>query len=360
MKLLVLAQTPPPVHGQSTMVETLVTGLPGRGIAVRQVNLRLSRDSGDIGRWRTGKVLRAMQAGLAARRLARQESCDALYYVPAPAKRAALWRDLAVLRLARPACPRLVLHWHAVGLGAWLESQGTGWERRQARRQLGGAGLSLVLAESLRQDAAVLEPDRIQVVPNGIADPAAASPPRARPPGRHRILFLGACIAEKGVLVLLEAVARLRQAGLDAEVVVAGTPPTPDDARRLTEAAQPLGPAVQLAGFVSGPEKDALFRSCDVFCLPTFYPHEAQPLVLLEALAHDLPIVATRWRGIPELLPPGNPLVVPRDVTALQAGLSAAFSSPPPSGTNRAHFLAHFTRDRHLAALAAALRSVGD
>lgn len=356
MKLLVLAQTPPPVHGQSTMVETLVTGLPDRGIEIRHLNLRLSRDSGDIGRWRAGKVLRTVQAGLAARRLARREACDALYYVPAPAKRAALWRDLAVLRLARPACPRLVLHWHAVGLGTWLETRGTVWERRQTRTQLGGASLSIVLAESLRPDATVLQPDRIEVVPNGIADPATELPAVTRAPGRKRILFLGACIAEKGVLVLLEAVARLRHAGLDAEVVVAGTPPTADDARRLREAAQPLGPAVQLVGFVSGPEKVALFRSCDVFCLPTFYPHEAQPLVLLEALAHDRPIVATHWRGIPELLPAGNPLVAPRDVTALQAGLAAALASPPPEGANRAHFLGHFTRGQHLDRLAAALR----
>ena len=68
MKLLVLAQTPPPLHGQSQMVRTLVDGLPAHGLPLHHVNLRLSRDHADIGRWRPGKLL----AVLAAIRVKRQ------------------------------------------------------------------------------------------------------------------------------------------------------------------------------------------------------------------------------------------------------------------------------------------------
>ncbi len=41
MKLLILAQTPPPLHGQSAMVRTLVDGLPAPGVALHHVNLPL-------------------------------------------------------------------------------------------------------------------------------------------------------------------------------------------------------------------------------------------------------------------------------------------------------------------------------
>lgn len=359
MKLLVLAQTPPPQHGQSLMVQTLVEGLPAHGIAVHHVNLRLSRDQGDIGRWRTGKVWAAIRAGLAARRSARAKDCDTLYYVPAPGKRGALWRDLVVLGLARPACRRLVLHWHASGLGDWLKQKPRSPERRLAQTHLGGADLSLVLSEDLRADAAMLNPVRIAVVPNGIADPGAAPRPPARPGGTRRILFLGSCAVEKGVLDLLNAFTLLRGKGADVELVLAGTPPSPGDAAEIDHAVRRIGGGVTLAGFVGGEAKDSLLRRCDVFCLPSFYPHEAQPLAVLDALAHDLPVVATRWRGIPAMLPPGNPVVAPHDPQGLSVALAAALMSPPPPGANRAHFLAHFTRERHLGILAETLRSLG-
>ena len=360
MKLLVLAQTPPPLHGQSLMVQTLVAGLPGQGIVVRHVNLPLSRTSDDIGRARPGKVLTAVRAGLAARRAARRESCDVLYYVPAPGKRAALWRDIILLGLARPACPRLVLHWHASGLGEWLSSAASELERRLAHARLGHADLAIALSENLLADAGLLQPRKTAVVANGIEDPGGpvpAAPPVLRGP-RRRVLFLGALSADKGVLVLIEAVARLRAAGAELELVLAGAPASAAEAAAIEHTAAPWGDAVQRPGFVTGLAKAALFRSADIFCLPTHYPHEAQPLVLLEALAQDLPIVATQWRGIPAMLPPGNPVVPPHDPAALAAGLAEALRAPPPPGANRGHFLARFTRERHLEALATALRSL--
>ena len=62
MKLLVLASTPPPVHGQSVMVAAAVRGLPTDGIELEHVDLKLSRDAADIGRWQPGKLLRLLDA----------------------------------------------------------------------------------------------------------------------------------------------------------------------------------------------------------------------------------------------------------------------------------------------------------
>src|SRR4051812_17333941 len=67
MKLLVLAQTPPPLHGQSAMVQTLLDGLGASpGFEVHHVNLRLSADAADIGRWRPGKVAGILRACVSA------------------------------------------------------------------------------------------------------------------------------------------------------------------------------------------------------------------------------------------------------------------------------------------------------
>lgn len=361
MKLLVLAQVPPPLHGQSIMVRTMVEGLPAYGVDLGHINLRLSRTIADIGGWRPGKLLALLDAcwhTVAARFL---HGCDTLYYVPAPGKRGALYRDWLVMLLCRPFYPRLVLHWHATGLGAWLRTSATGPERWLTRRLLGRVDLSIVLAESLLADAEVLTPKRSAVVPNGIAAAAEGRRATRSVDAPTLVLFLGLCAESKGLFDLVAAVlAANLSAGFQAfELVAAGSWPDEDSARRFT-ALGALNPGtLRHVGFVRGEEKTRLLRHAGCLALPTRYPHEGQPLVLLEALAHDLPVVATRWRGIPETLPPACcQLVPPGDIAALTAALQAIRRQPPPAGLALDHFLNHFTAERHLTALATALRGL--
>ncbi|MBS0632851.1 MAG: glycosyltransferase family 4 protein [Verrucomicrobia bacterium] len=349
MKLLVLAQTPPPLHGQSLMVRTLLDGLPAQGIAVHHVNLPLSRDHADIGRPRPGKVFTALAA--AFRAIAARRHCDTLYYIPAPGKRAALYRDWLLLTLVRPFYGRLVLHFHNGGLADWLTTRATAPERWLTRLLLGRATLAIVLTTSLRADADYLKPHRVAIVPNGIADPCPAGAPPPPATG-FNLLFLGAVTAEKGADTLLDAHALLRTGGVDCQLTLAG--PATDPALRQKIAA--AGPTVRHVGFVTGEEKEKLFAACHVVCLPTHYAHEAQPLVALEALAHDRPLIATNWRGLPETVPPGTPLVPPRDPAALAAALARSQASPPLLCLQREYFLAHYIASHHITALASTLR----
>lgn len=362
MKLLVLAQTPPPLHGQSRMVQLLVAGLPDRGVALHHVPLNLSRDSADIGRWRPGKVLAVLRAGLAARRAGRAAGCDTLYYVPAPARRGALYRDWVVMLLCRARFGRLVLHWHASGLGEWLRTRATAPERWLTQRLLGGADLAIVLAGALRTDAAVLRPARIVVVPNGIPDPCPDGP--TRPPVAdqpRQVLFLGLGAEDKGLFAAASAVLEAnRRAGANRfTFVAAGAFADQATAARFAALAGTHPSVLRHAGFVTGPAKDALLRASFCLCLPTRYPHEAQPLVLLEAMAYDLPVIATDWRGIAETLPPGQ-RCTPGDVPALAAALLDLAERPVAPGTMRAHFRGQFTAEQHLDRLAAAVSGAAD
>lgn len=363
MKLLVLAQTPPPVHGQSVMVRALVEGLPPLGIPVHHVNLGLSRDAADIGRWRLGKVFALCSAigrALAARF---RYDCDTLYYVPAPGKRGAVYRDWLVMLLCRPFFRRLVLHWHAAGLAEWLAQHGTGIEQAITRRLLGGADLSIVLAASLRPDAEAFRPRRIEIVPNGIADPLAGrTPPRRGPSRPFQVVFLGLCSEEKGLFATVEAVLEANRLASATEpesafaLRAAGPFPDGATAERFAALQRAHPKDIQHLGTVAGPAKDALLGSGDCLCFPTRYPHEAQPLVVAEALAHDLPVIATRWRALPGMLPPETTrLVTPGDAAALTQALLELRATPPAAVRSRAHFEAHFTLSRHLATLHAAL-----
>jgi len=359
VKLLVLAQLPPPVHGQSVMVRTLVTGLPAHGVTVHHVDLRLSRDAADIGRWRWGKLAAVLDACLHAVVARFRHGCDTLYYVPAPGKRGALYRDWVVMLLCRPFFRRLVLHWHAAGLGAWLRARATAPERRLTRWLLGRADLAIVLGEALRDDAEALAARRIAVVPNGIPDPCPGwVRPALRPPGPHLALFLGLVVPDKGVLEAIDGV-NAANAGSPAprwHLVIAGLAPDPRFAATVQARAAHSAGTIRVVGFAGPAEKHRLLTAASALLFPTRYEAETQGLVVAEALAYDLPVVVTRWRAVAEHVPATTARIVPpRDPAAIAAALQGIAATPPPAGESRRFFASRLLAGAHLTSVAAEL-----
>jgi len=115
---------------------------------------------------------------------------------------------------------------------------------------------------------------------------------------------------------------------------------------------------VQHAGFVAGDRKHALYAEADLFLFPTRYLGENQPVNLIEAMAFGLPIVTTRWRSLPEMLPPHYPgLVSGQNIEELAAAILLVLAEK--SGEQvRQHFIQKFTLEQHLTSLAAALHDV--
>lgn len=125
----------------------------------------------------------------------------------------------------------------------------------------------------------------------------SSAPAAARTAGERRLLFVGRLIAQKGVDDLLHAASMLPGCVVD----IAGEGP---QRRRLEQLARQLGIDVAFHGFVTGESKWNLFRGADVLCVPS-RDHgslsEGAPLVIEEARAVGLPIVAAATGGIPEL-----------------------------------------------------------
>lgn len=289
-----------------------------------------------------------------------------LYYVPAPGKRAALYRDWLAMLWCRPFFSGLVLHWHACGLGGWLAARASIPERRLAQLFLGRAALAIIPAPELAADARMFSPRRLRVVANGLDGPAKTGVSKAVAVHRaRRILYLGLCSREKGLFATLDALAELNAGAsspayrLTVAGEFAGTADRNEFSRRLA-ASPALASTVDYLGAVDRDRKHAVLAAADVFCLPTRYPHEGQPLVLIEAMAHALPIVATRWRAIPGMLPavPQVRLVAPDPSPRELAAAVQAACEGGAGGLLRAHYETHFTRDIHLHALAAVLRDL--
>lgn len=177
-----------------------------------------------------------------------------------------------------------------------------------------------------------------------------------------RVLFLAHCTRDKGVFDALEAIAIAnRNAGTARfRLRVAGTFVTPEEERDFrARAGQPdLRDVVEHVGFVSGEPKAREFRDADVFLFPSYFANEGQPLNLIEAMAHGLPVVTTRWRAIPEMVPEGYAgLVEPRDPAATAAALRTVAESEDGLRFREA-YEQRFALRSHLVELARALKSV--
>jgi glycosyltransferase involved in cell wall biosynthesis len=110
---------------------------------------------------------------------------------------------------------------------------------------------------------------------------------------------------------------------------------------------------------VAEAEKKRLFVESDCFCFPTYYEAESFGIVLVEAMAFGLPIITTRWRTIPELLPPGYDGIVPPKSPDRIAPVMLEYLRRAYDPGLRAWFLDHFTERQYADKMSSALQSVG-
>jgi len=380
-KILVFAHVPPPVHGQSVMVQSMLDGLRNdKRLELHHVDARFSRTLSDVGSFRVLKLWSLFGCVLHAWRLRLRHGPMVFYYVPAPAKTSAILRDCVVMAMCRPVFPVLVLHWHAHGLVDWVKEKKS-LLRSLARRLLAYADLSIVLGSFQVASVAELRPCSVKIVANGIDDPCkdfetSVLPKRnsrlhlRRTGGRQtlRLLFLGNCTQDKGIFRVMDAMARLlaaeessgRTAHCRLEVAGAFVTTAERDrfeslSRQKVFRAEDGSALVNYHGFLSGEDKLQLLRDSDVLVFPTLYPTEVQPVVLIEAMAHGLPVVATRWRGIPDMFPREYPLLCEPGVSdSLLCCLQHARDCPDFSGL-RELFLGRFTAAVYHRAMADAL-----
>jgi glycosyltransferase involved in cell wall biosynthesis len=170
----------------------------------------------------------------------------------------------------------------------------------------------------------------LAVVPNGVEPLPEPWPTVTTPHPGHtcRFLYLGALVAQKGLVELIEAAALLREAGVRFELLLAG-PAIPADRARWEQCirALRLQSQVRILDPVQGSAKEELLASVDCLVLPSY--NEGLPMVVLEAAARGLPVIATAVGALPEFVKPVGdartsgevrplaPLIPPRDVPSL-------------------------------------------
>jgi glycosyltransferase involved in cell wall biosynthesis len=330
--LLVVGPVPPPPHGTSVYVRMLLESatLAARW-RIRHLDTSDRRSLENIGRVDLGNVrLGLIHAARLVATLVRDR--PRVVWIPLSQNGPAYTRDALFIALARLAGARVVGHLH----GGWFHE----FHRRAPpplraliRATCRTLAAAWVLGPDLRECfAGLVAPGRIRVLPNGVPDPGVAR--RAPDAGRgFTILYLGQLSDLKGVDDLVAAFESLRVP--DARLVLAGDWLSRADADRIGRAitASPARARIELVGPVDAAAKARRLADADVLALPTRQP-EGQPLVILEAMAAGLPVIATRRGAIADVVHDG--------VT----GLLVPEADPPAL----ARALRGLARDRELAA----------
>jgi glycosyltransferase involved in cell wall biosynthesis len=170
-----------------------------------------------------------------------------------------------------------------------------------------------------------VDPTRIAVAPPGTRQPMR---PRARAQQNEtlRLLLVATVTPRKGHLVLIDALSRLHRTDWRLDCI-GSTARDPDYVAAVRRAitTQNLDARIFLHEEIAPEKLAASYEAADLFVLPSF--HEGYGMVLAEALAHGLPIIATRAGAIPETVTAtAGILVAPGDPAALAAALANVLS----------------------------------
>lgn len=230
----------------------------------------------------------------------------------------------AVALAARLRGTRFVLHFHldvdASGpLGALLPYYKKHVFGRVLRAAAGVIALTDAQAAFLTQTYRV-PADRVHVVPNGVAE-TYFMPPRVPEPGPLGLLYVGRLDAQKNVARLLDALSLARQ---DIRLRIIGD----GELRgRLEAHAERLGLRnVEFSGGLLGEDLVKAYADADAFVLPS--DREGMPLVVLEAMAAGLPVIATDVPGTRELVEGAGVLATPEPAALAEAIDSVAADLP--------------------------------
>ena len=315
MKIALVRRTYTPFGGAERYMARLVAGLAETGHQVHILAAQWDADRSQAVTFHRVPVinkpgwLKALTFSRGCRRIIEQEGFDVVF---------SLERTLRQdIYRAGDGCHRQWMAQKNLGKGllnklwTWLNPLQLAYVWLE-RRMFTNPHLKAIIANSQRGKEDIIrlygvDPERIHVVYNGIDPVSADDGQRARRRGmlaeefklgdELRILYVGSGFKRKGVAAAIRAAARLTR---PFRLFIVGK----GNAARFRRLALRLG--IHDRVIFTGPRKDAdvFYQGCDLFVFPTLYDPFSN--ATLEAMAHGLPVITSRFNGVAELIRQGD------------------------------------------------------
>ncbi|MEQ8747386.1 glycosyltransferase family 4 protein [Pyruvatibacter sp.] len=310
--IYLLGGFPPPVTGNSLSFATIAKDLEGRAPGhVTRLNVNGTRLGKSAIAW---KVLRYVKYWCQLLFLPTDRPAT-LYHVCEGDR--ALFLTLLTLLIARVKALPVTLHHHSFG---YINSpRGI---VSTINRLLGPRSKHVFLSQGMA-DAffAQYTTPRGYVLNHNLAQSAqfwnaARSLPRIKAQAPIRVGHLSNLSFEKGLDTFIEIAELAKTRGLPVEFILAGAPSSALETEYIDKAKDRLAGSLQYLGPIFGGKKVQFFRALDIFVFPTRYYHEAQPIVLLEALIAGCAVISTDRGCIAEDMRAMGGILIPRESAA--------------------------------------------
>ena len=302
-KILYLVQLPPPIHGVSTINQRIINSSRiSSEFETIVIPIRLSQSIDDIDNFSVQKVIISLNIACKLFYQCLINRPDLVYFTISPIGNT-FFRDLLFVLIIKLHRIKVVFHLHRIGV---LES-GKYWLRDKLYKWVFSGAYVIHLTPRLYDDIQpYVNRESCYFVSNGIDDPLGGCTDVITEKKLNNelvnISFLSHVVIEKGPIVLMDALAELKQRGLLFQARFAGGRMSSECKRLFEEKIYEydLVDNVEYIGPVYGDDKDLFYKNTDIFVFPTLY--DAFGLVLLEAMSYGIPVVATEQGGIPDIV----------------------------------------------------------
>ena len=309
MRILMIGPFPPPIHGMSLANKVLLEHLK-KGNSVFFLDTNTEKDLGNLNQHgkmslkkafiSTFQIFKGIFKTIFSKRF------DIVYITPAQSTNGYI-KYIPFMWVAKLKKIPYVIHIHG-GYFRVTYDQTDGWRRKIIGNSLDNLSGAIVLGNSLKYMFEGLIPEKkIFICENGVEDEIFATKEeidrkieRFRNDNTIRIVYLSNLMREKGILDLMKAVIILKDKGKNVHLDVAGAiePVVKNDIERYLKE---FPNEITYHGIVSGSPKKSLLLDNYIFCLPTYYHNEGQPISILEAMACGCSIVTTDQGGIKDI-----------------------------------------------------------
>lgn len=297
-KILFLGQLPPPVHGVSSMNSYLVNSDAIRTeFDIEVVDLKFGESIKELQTFSFKKVGKAAFFGFVILAKMIRQKHDIAYFTITPTG-FGFYRDAVYVFLLKLFRSRIVLHLHGKGI-----QKNTGsFIKRKIYTQVFKNTSVVCLSNHLAADVKDIYKGKPFIVPNGIAVHNLSGGPKKK--GNRtvpRILYVSNLVRNKGVLVLVEALAILKAKGHVFDARFVGAPYNVTvEMLQSTLRQSGLDQSATILGPLYGDAKFREYENADIFVFPTY--NDVFGLVNLEAMQYNLPVVSTYEGSIPDVV----------------------------------------------------------
>jgi glycosyltransferase involved in cell wall biosynthesis len=303
--ILFILHMPPPVHGAAMVGQIIKESSPiNNDFKGTFINLSTSTEINEVGKGGGSKLITVIKIAAKVFKALLKEDYD-LCYMTLTAKGFGYYKDFIIVTILKAFRKKIIYHFHNKGVST-----------RQNRiidnllyKFTFRATNTILLSSLLYYDIAkYVKRKDVFVRANGVPEPANKTGNKETLHGSDRsckLLFLSNIVVEKGVFILLEACKLLKGKNLVFECNFVGDWSTiKENMFNQLVLENGLSNCVFAHGKKYNEDKLFFYRSSDIFVLPSI--NECFPLVLLEAMQFNLPVISTDEGGIADIIVDGE------------------------------------------------------